>query len=52
MGGVVFDFTGTYTIAWTALVIVGMLAFALQWRMDDRPADASAAKGAPVAAAR
>ena len=42
MGGVVFDFTGTYSVAWTALVIVGVLAFALQWSMDDRPAEANA----------
>lgn len=52
LGGVVLDFTGTYTIAWTALVIVGLLAFALQWAMDDRPAtaDARGLKAAPSAA--
>jgi len=52
MGGVVFDFTGSYTVAWTALIIVGLLAFALQWIMDDRPAkaDAAALKPAPSAA--
>jgi predicted MFS family arabinose efflux permease len=40
MGGLVFDFTGTYTAAWIALIVIGALAFALQWSMDDRPADA------------
>lgn len=51
MGGVVFDFTGSYSVAWAALVIVGLLAFALQWRMDDRPAKADAAALKPAVSA-
>jgi predicted MFS family arabinose efflux permease len=52
MGGVVFDFTGTYTMAWMALIVIGLLAFALQWSMNDRPADAGTprVKTAPDAA--
>jgi predicted MFS family arabinose efflux permease len=37
MGGVVFDRTGNYNFAWTALIAVGITAFALQWLMDERP---------------
>ncbi len=37
LGGIAFDLTGTYTLAWASLVAIGMLAFALQWPMDDRP---------------
>jgi predicted MFS family arabinose efflux permease len=37
MGGVVFDFTGAYGIAWAALIAIGAIAFTLQWTMDDRP---------------
>jgi len=48
MGGVVFDFTGGYGIAWAALIVVGFLAFALQWTMDDRPADAGPAALRPA----
>jgi predicted MFS family arabinose efflux permease len=39
MGGVVFSFTGAYTIAWAALLVIGALAFTLQWTMDDRPSE-------------
>lgn len=38
MGGVVLDLTGDYALAWAALVVVGLLAAALQWPMDTRPA--------------
>jgi predicted MFS family arabinose efflux permease len=37
MGGVVFDFTGAYGVAWAALIAIGAIAFTLQWTMDDRP---------------
>lgn len=37
MGGVVFDLTGSYAVGWGALVVVGAIAFLLQWTMDDRP---------------
>jgi predicted MFS family arabinose efflux permease len=36
LGGVVFDATGSYGVAWTALIAIGLAAFALQWPMDDR----------------
>jgi predicted MFS family arabinose efflux permease len=38
MGGVVFSFTGSYSLAWVALLLIGAIAFVLQWTMDDRPA--------------
>ena len=37
MGGIVFSFTGSYTFAWAALLVIGATAFTLQWTMDDRP---------------
>jgi predicted MFS family arabinose efflux permease len=37
MGGVVFSATGSYSLAWAALVAIGATAFLLQWTMDDRP---------------
>ncbi len=38
MGGAVFDWTGSYQWAWIALIVIGTIAFTLQWRMDDTPA--------------
>ncbi len=37
MGGLVYDWTGRYDIAWGALIAIGLTAFTLQWLMDDRP---------------
>jgi len=37
MGGVVFDRTQRYDIAWGALIVIGVAAFLLQWTMDERP---------------
>jgi predicted MFS family arabinose efflux permease len=37
MGGVVFDLTARYDIAWAALIVIGVTAFLLQWTMDERP---------------
>jgi predicted MFS family arabinose efflux permease len=37
MGGVVFARTGSYDVAWGALIAIGLTAFTLQWLMDDRP---------------
>ena len=37
MGGVVYTLTGNYTVAWSALIAIGVIAFTLQWRADDRP---------------
>ena len=39
MGGVVFTLTGNYSIAWTALIAIGVTAFLLQWLADDRPVE-------------
>ena len=37
LGGVAFDLTGNYVLAWASLIAIGLLAFTLQWPMDDRP---------------
>jgi predicted MFS family arabinose efflux permease len=37
LGGVTFDLTGSYAIAWGAMIVVGLSAAAVQWGMDDRP---------------
>jgi predicted MFS family arabinose efflux permease len=46
MGGVVFDVTGGYGVAWAALIAIGAIAFTLQWTMDDRPPPVRRAAGA------
>jgi len=38
----VFSVTGSYSLAWAALIAIGTIAFLLQWTMDDRPADVTA----------
>jgi predicted MFS family arabinose efflux permease len=37
MGGIVLDATGSYDVAWWALIGIGVAAALLQWPMDDRP---------------
>lgn len=37
LGGISFDLTQSYSAAWTALIVIGLMAFALQWPMNDRP---------------
>ena len=37
MGGLVFDYSGNYNFAWGALIVIGVIAFTLQWLMDERP---------------
>jgi predicted MFS family arabinose efflux permease len=37
MGGVMFDRTGNYNVAWGALIFIGAVAFLLQWMMHERP---------------
>jgi predicted MFS family arabinose efflux permease len=49
MGGVVFSYTGSYSIAWGALLVIGAIAFTLQWTMDDTPPPQRAG-GEPVPA--
>jgi len=44
MGGVVFSATGSYSLAWAALIAIGTVAFLLQWTMDDRPLAAIASR--------
>ncbi|HEY5898623.1 MAG TPA: MFS transporter, partial [Burkholderiales bacterium] len=39
MGGLAYTLTGNYAIAWTALIVIGVTAFTLQWTADDRPAE-------------
>ena len=46
MGGVVFAATGSYSIAWAALIAIGATAFLLQWTMDDRPVEVTAFRSA------
>jgi len=51
MGGLVFDRTGSYGIAWGALIAIGAAAFVLQWMMDERPARARNAANPAAAVA-
>jgi predicted MFS family arabinose efflux permease len=37
LGGLVFDWTGSYGPGWFVLIGIGLTAFMLQWQMDDRP---------------
>jgi predicted MFS family arabinose efflux permease len=48
MGGVVFSATGSYSLAWAALIAVGTIAFLLQWTMDDRPMAAMDSQPVPL----
>jgi predicted MFS family arabinose efflux permease len=43
MGGIVFDWSGSYDFAWAALIAIGLTAFTLQWLMDERPPQGRAA---------
>jgi predicted MFS family arabinose efflux permease len=36
LGGVTFDMTGSYAVAWGSMIAVGLCAAGLQWFMDDR----------------
>ena len=47
LGGITFDLTHSYGAAWGALIAIGLLAFMLQWPMNDAPI-ASAAPRARV----
>ena len=44
MGGLVLDRFGNYDFAWGALIVIGAIAFLLQWSMDERPPRMMAAK--------
>ncbi len=43
MGGLAYTLTGSYSVAWGALIAIGIIAFTLQWTADDRPAAPSRA---------
>jgi predicted MFS family arabinose efflux permease len=51
LGGMTFDLTGSYTLGWLSLIVIGLLAFALQWPMDDRPPSARRRRDEPAAEA-
>jgi len=51
LGGFVFDLTGNYGAAWIGLIAIGLIAFVLQWPMDDRTPAERARANAPVPAA-
>jgi predicted MFS family arabinose efflux permease len=36
LGGIVFDATHSYDLLWLAAILVGLLAAALHWPIDDR----------------
>lgn len=44
MGGLAYTLTGSYSVAWGALIAIGIIAFTLQWTADDRPAAAMAGR--------
>jgi predicted MFS family arabinose efflux permease len=48
MGGVVFDRAGNYDFAWGALIVIGVIAFTLQWLMDESPPRERAAVPMPA----
>jgi predicted MFS family arabinose efflux permease len=48
MGGLVFDWRGSYDLAWGALIVIGLTAFTLQWLMDERPPAQRLPAGQPV----
>jgi hypothetical protein len=37
LGGVTFDMTDSYAVAWGSMIVIGLAAAAAQWFMDDRP---------------
>ena len=51
MGGVLFDRLGNYNVAWAALIVIGTLAFLLQWMMNESPPHERKSVGQAAAAA-
>jgi len=43
MGGLAYTLTGNYSVAWGALIAIGIIAFTLQWTADDRPSKSGVA---------
>ncbi len=50
MGGMILDRTGSYDDAWGALIAIGVIAFLLQWNMDERPPSRTPGVAAPAVA--
>jgi predicted MFS family arabinose efflux permease len=50
LGGLSFDLTGSYTMAWGSMVVIGTCAFLLQWFMDDQPRPTSGKTGIAIPA--
>jgi len=48
LGGLSFDLTGSYAVAWGAMLAIGAGAFLLQWFMDDRPRVGGVASAQPA----
>lgn len=46
LGGLSLDVTGSYSMAWGAMVVIGLTATAIQWLMDDRLLPGSQLPGA------
>jgi len=51
LGGLSFDLTGSYAVAWGAMLAIGAGAFLLQWFMDDEPRPVGGGTGLGVPAA-
>jgi predicted MFS family arabinose efflux permease len=47
MGGLVFNWKGNYDFAWGALIVIGFVAFTLQWMMDETPPAEHQRAGSP-----
>jgi len=50
LGGLSFDLTGSYTVAWGSMIVIGTCAFLLQWFMDDQPRPTRRAPSSAAAA--
>jgi predicted MFS family arabinose efflux permease len=50
LGGLSFDMTGSYQVAWGSMIVIGTCAFLLQWFMDDQPRPSSGRMIKPVLA--
>jgi predicted MFS family arabinose efflux permease len=48
LGGFTFDLTGSYSVAWMGMVVVGLTATAIQWFMDDRTAPGTPVRRDPI----
>jgi len=51
LGGLTFDITGSYNMAWGGMIVIGLTATVIQWFMNDRPQAGDDVKGLRPAAA-